>query len=525
MGPKKKGGKTAKGNKPTKTDAPPKEDPETKLLQDQLQELKLLFDQEKAQCDGVEAELNNMKSLLDRTTMEIQKLTAEEEHLDQEKNNELIHHHDAIVLCKEEVKNLLYEDKSKTDQMIAHGSVSIEAKQKQHDQLQARLHNELRSIMVDIEEQNADNLEKTHDRLYGYEHEIAKTKAMRAKMLEETKAKYEEKMKLVPEKLKRMWKEMESERQASWKAHTLALTADNKKLLIKMDADAESIRRISEENKSLQKTLKHTRMEQKEKRQDAVYQTCQHLTELLMNFDEEIKRIQNEEKNSYCGLERGTFEKLKKKKLQNLQSEYEEMKQKRSMLLKERNEIQSTFDQKIKAVHDKQNVEIEILENEEKRLIEALTDTPFSSMFSSSISKLNQAALCDFMTRTETNLNSHAAQRHLPSKTTGIKTATQLPAFGSGKSQSTRQPLKRDKQSSNRFPLTSTKKTPVRQRCGESSFQSGRTPQKLVSGKSQSQPTMLKHDKQQLNQIPPISTRKMVGLHKTFLVVTGGKGL
>uniref|UniRef100_A0A3Q3XEW0 Dynein regulatory complex subunit 4 n=1 Tax=Mola mola TaxID=94237 RepID=A0A3Q3XEW0_MOLML len=371
--PKKKGkGKSAKGKKAT---ALPISEEEAKEQLENIMQLRKELDREKDERNYVQVERDRISSFWEITERQLAEVKAEQKNLDKEAEEDEGCHKREIKMYMQKLKYLRYEYHRTVSDLAAKGLVSSEVKNKEQEQLEAELHKEFSSILVDMQELDTENLVKELEEKH--DEEILKTRNIWEKQLADIEAKYDQKMELLPKALDNMSKNILREREDHWNSHIVALIKDHNKALSETNALVSHMQHDVDINCSLQTQITDMKMKQKEKEKDLVpfLLDNKRLTDFLLNVEEEIAENEKKMKCYSKGLHVG--------------------------LQLERDELYKSFSQRIQKVQHKGDVKNELLERKVKALTDSLEEMQAQLCSVLSASNMDQTALDGITNRIE----------------------------------------------------------------------------------------------------------------------------
>ncbi|XP_018523371.1 dynein regulatory complex subunit 4 [Lates calcarifer] len=406
MPPKNKGAgkKPAKARTPTLIDGLTKEEMSKEQLEEYIVRLREELDREREERNYFQLERDKIHTFWEITDRQLEELKAEQKNLDKDIEEDERRHQVEIKVYKQKMKHLLCEHQNTISELKADGLVSTEKVQKEQEKLETELQKDLRAIMVDMQE--LDNEDLVKELQLKYDEELTKTRDNLEKKVMETKAKYEEKMILLPQELDNMRKNEISEREDNWNSHITGLIEDHNKTFRDAKEQVSVMQQDLEVSKSLKKQIEQTKVKQKQKERDLipVLQDNKHLTELLLKVQRQI--AEKEKKMKCCAMKRDTSEKFITKEMNDLKCNYEALGQRFSKLQLERDELYNTFSQNIEKVEHKASVKSMMLEKKLRALTDSLEKTQAQLHSVLSASNMDQTALSVVTNRIEENLDS-----------------------------------------------------------------------------------------------------------------------
>ncbi|XP_068597725.1 dynein regulatory complex subunit 4-like [Brachionichthys hirsutus] len=313
----------------------------TEQLEELIVHLKGELDREKKERDDLHAERDTIHSSRKVTERKEAKLDAEQRAIDKESENEVIRHKKEIMLFKQRVRSALCEHQTSVSELKDKGLATTEAVHEEHKQLEAKLHQDGRSIMVDMQDHSNEDLREKHELLQSPDEEMVKT--YWEKELKDNRARHEENIKLLPQELESMQKTLVMNNEALWNKKVTDLTDDFEKAARELDASAKDLQDNVKLNKSIKKKNMVMEMNLRENRKNSVVKEVKKLTAILLDLNKEIEKLEKAKIRRYCGFEIDDFEKFLKKKLNDMNSDYEALKERYAKVQLEIDELQKTI--------------------------------------------------------------------------------------------------------------------------------------------------------------------------------------
>uniref|UniRef100_A0A7N6BDP6 Dynein regulatory complex subunit 4 n=1 Tax=Anabas testudineus TaxID=64144 RepID=A0A7N6BDP6_ANATE len=349
---------SAKAKAPTLIDGLTKEEMSKEQLEEHIVRLREELDREREERNYFQLERDKIHTFWQITDRQLEEAKAERKNLDKDIEEDEGRHQVEIKVYKQKMKHLLCEHQNTISELTADGLVSSEVVQKEQEQLETKLHNEMKSIMVDMQELDNESLVKELE--LKHEEEMTKTKNHWEKQLKEIEAKYEKKIKLLPQELDNMRKNEISEREDHWNNHITALMENHNKALSEAHEMINYMQQDMEENDSL-KVQEHT---------------------IDMNAT------------------------LTEKALNDLKWDYEILEQKFSKLQLERDELYRSHAENIENLQHKAEVKSMLLERKLKTLTDSVEKTQAQLCAVLSASNMDQTALSGITDKIKENLDS-----------------------------------------------------------------------------------------------------------------------
>ncbi|XP_026233528.1 dynein regulatory complex subunit 4-like isoform X2 [Anabas testudineus] len=407
MPPKNKGtskSASAKAKAPTLIDGLTKEEMSKEQLEEHIVRLREELDREREERNYFQLERDKIHTFWQITDRQLEEAKAERKNLDKDIEEDEGRHQVEIKVYKQKMKHLLCEHQNTISELTADGLVSSEVVQKEQEQLETKLHNEMKSIMVDMQELDNESLVKELE--LKHEEEMTKTKNHWEKQLKEIEAKYEKKIKLLPQELDNMRKNEISEREDHWNNHITALMENHNKALSEAHEMINYMQQDMEENDSLKIEIKKLKTEQAMKEKDLVpvLQENKCLADVIIKTKKEIDAIEKKMKNHISKKDMNAT--LTEKALNDLKWDYEILEQKFSKLQLERDELYRSHAENIENLQHKAEVKSMLLERKLKTLTDSVEKTQAQLCAVLSASNMDQTALSGITDKIKENLDS-----------------------------------------------------------------------------------------------------------------------
>ncbi|XP_026175933.1 dynein regulatory complex subunit 4-like isoform X1 [Mastacembelus armatus] len=397
--------KPAKTRTPTLINGLTKEEMSKEQLENHILHLRAELDKEREERNYFQLERDKIHTFREITDRQLEEVKAELKNLDKEIEEDERRHQVEIKVYKQKMKHLLCEHQNTISELKADGLVSGEAVQKEKNQLETKLHNEMRAVMVDMQELDNKNLVKELE--LKHNEDMTKTRDTWEKHLTEIKAKYGEKMKVLQQELNNMRKNVISEAEDDWNSHITGLIDIHKKAFSEATELVHLMEQDLNVNSSLKTHIKEVKMKiaEKEKDLNRVLQDNTQFKATLSKLKAEI--AETEKKMNYRGMKKDTDEKIKHNELKDLKKECEELEEKFSMLQQERDELYKTYTQNIEKVQHQADVKNTLLERKLTAMTDSLEKTQAQLNSVVSASNMDQTALAAVTKKMEEKLDSY----------------------------------------------------------------------------------------------------------------------
>ncbi|XP_029318560.1 LOW QUALITY PROTEIN: dynein regulatory complex subunit 4 [Cottoperca gobio] len=409
MPPKKEGSskKPAKARTPTLIDGLTKEEMSKEQLEEHIVRLREELDREREERNYFQLERDKIHMFWEIADRQLEEVKAERKNFDKDIEEDEGRHQVEIKVYKQKMKHLLCEHQNTISELRADGLVSTQVMQKEQEQLETRLHKDMRAIMVDMHELDNENLVKEFELKHAKE--MTEIRNRWEKQLTEIQAKYEKKMELLPQELDNMTKNAISEREDHWNSHINTLIEDHNKTFSDAKALVDGMHQDLDMNGSLKTQMKEMTLKQEQKVKDraCLLKDNNRLAELLSKVKEEVAA--NEKKMKYHITKKVCWmpvKRLKKNELDDLKRDYETMEEKFSKLQLERDELYKTFTQNIQKVQQKADLKNTLLEKKLNGLTAGVEKTQAQLFSVISASNMDQTALDGVTHKIEDYLDS-----------------------------------------------------------------------------------------------------------------------
>uniref|UniRef100_UPI0037E75C2D dynein regulatory complex subunit 4-like n=1 Tax=Semicossyphus pulcher TaxID=241346 RepID=UPI0037E75C2D len=400
--PKNKGSskKPPKAKTPTLIDGLTKEEMTKEQLEEYIVRLREELDREREERNYFQLERDKIHTFQEITERQLEDSKAELKNLQRDVEEDERRHQVEIKVYKQKMKHLLCEHQNTISELKADALVSTEAVQIEQQQLESELHEEMKTVMVDILELDNESLVKELELKHGKE--MNETRNSLEKQVKDVEAKYEKKMQLLQQELENLRRKEVGEREDQWNRHVSALIEDHNRAVSEIDA---LMQELDLDNTLLAqiKDIKET-MKAKEKDLVRVLEENRNVAEDLSEVKEEMAAT--ERKMKHFTVTKNDSEKIRQKELNDLKKDHKELEQKFSKLQLERDELYKAFTQNVQEVQQKAGMRGELLGRQLSALTDRLEKTQAQLDSVLSASNMDQTALQGVMNQTEESLDS-----------------------------------------------------------------------------------------------------------------------
>ncbi|KAE8297098.1 hypothetical protein D5F01_LYC03712 [Larimichthys crocea] len=391
--------KSAKAKTPTLIDGLTMEEMPKEQLEEHIMRYREDVDREREERNYFQLERDQVHTFWGITDRQLEEKKSREKNLDKDTEDDEQHHQVEIKVYKQKMKHLLCEHQNTISELKADRLISIEAVQKEQEQLEAELRKEMKAAMVGKEKLDNENLvtqlEMKHDE------EMTKTRNNWEEQLREIKAKYEKKTELQKQELNNMSKNEFTEAVDGWSNHNTTLNEDHYKALsdvrdlsksMELELDYYDMLKVRTEYRSL--------LDCTEEDQTRLLREKKLFTELNKKAKEETaqeeKKMNNYLKN--CPEKVNTSQHDIRQGLNDLASDYKAMEQKFSKLQLEGDDIEK--------VQHNASVKSGVLERKLLALTDSVETTQAQLSSVRSVSNMDQTALSGIKHKSQENVDS-----------------------------------------------------------------------------------------------------------------------
>ncbi|XP_059211612.1 dynein regulatory complex subunit 4-like [Centropristis striata] len=405
MPPKSKGSskKPAKARTPTLINGLTKEEMSKEQMEEHIVSLREELDREREERNYFQLERDKIHTFWEIKDRELEEIKAECKNLDKEIEEDEGRHQVEIKVYKQKMKHLLCEHQNTICELKADGELSIQVLQKEQQQLESQLHNDMKAKMVDIQELDIENLIKELE----LKHKEKMTEARNSweKQLTERTAKCEERTELLTQEQVNMTKYATSEREHFLSSHINDLTEVHNNAL----SDAKAFIDAIQDDLDVNDDLKYRRKAVHDKLQEIKKDLACRLEEnkkLALDVKEvEEENAIAEKKMKHFTPEKDMKEKVLRKKLNDLKSDHETLELKFSELQLQRDELYKSFPQNIQKVQHLAGMKNTLLGRKLQGLTDGLENTQAQLSSVLSASNVDQTALSGITKKLEENFD------------------------------------------------------------------------------------------------------------------------
>lgn len=417
MAPKKQAGKKGKGGKaPAVVDAVSLEEMSKEQLQEHITRLRKELDREREERNYFQLERDKIHTFWEITRRQLEEKKAELRNKDREMEEAEERHQVEIKVYKQKVKHLLYEHQENLSELKAEGTLSMKRAQKDHWAQEAELRKEMRSLKVDLKEQELANEVVVKNLRLKQEEEITQLCNDFERQLKEMEAKYNKKMQALRDELDLRRKTEIHEVEERKNNQISELMKNHEKAFHDFknyhdDVTFQNLALISLLKEQMEEMKKRETHLEKEKA-DALLQNKQ-LKDSLQQTQEQVfelqKKLAHYDKDKEALMNTKAHLKVTQKELKDLRWEHEVLEQRFSKVQAERDELYQKFTKAINEVQQKTGFKNLLLERKLKGLLDVLEkkEVELSEVFAAS--NLEPAALSLVSHKLEDVLNSKNA--------------------------------------------------------------------------------------------------------------------
>ncbi|XP_034530529.1 dynein regulatory complex subunit 4-like [Notolabrus celidotus] len=400
--PPKKGSskKPPKVKTPTLIDGLNKDEMTKEQIQEHIVRLREELDREREERNYFQLERDKLHTFRENTERELEEAKAELKNVQRDIEEDERRHQVEIKVYKQKMKHVLCEHQNTIAELKADALVSTEAVQEEQQQLESGLHQEMRTIMANMQELDIESLikelEQKHDK------DMTETRNRLQEQLRDTKAKHQTKIELLKQDLKKGRRKEIIERQDQWNCHVNNLKEDHNKAIAEIDTLVKSFhfdKSIHKTTKELEDTVERT----KECMASALEEN-KHLTEDVSKINTEVTAM--ERKMKFRTVTENNTERIRTKELHELKQKHEALKQNFSKLQLERDELYETFTQSVQEAQQNAGLKGELLEGKISSMAERLEDTQTQLDLVISASNMDQTAVQELMNQIGESLDS-----------------------------------------------------------------------------------------------------------------------
>ncbi|XP_056621941.1 dynein regulatory complex subunit 4 isoform X3 [Triplophysa dalaica] len=195
MPPKRKATtKSSKEKNPTVVDGVSTEEMSKEQLEEHIVRLREELDREREERNYFQLERDKIHTFWEITKQHLEENKCELRNRDREMEETEERHQVEIKVYKQKVKHLLYEQQNSLSELKAEGVVSTKLLQKEHTDLETQLHKDLRSLKVELKEQELSSENVLKSLQLKHDEETTDLRNDFARQVREIGCKYEKKM-------------------------------------------------------------------------------------------------------------------------------------------------------------------------------------------------------------------------------------------------------------------------------------------------------------------------------------------
>ncbi|KAJ7995056.1 hypothetical protein DPEC_G00255930 [Dallia pectoralis] len=389
MPPKKKAAvKSAKAKTPTLVDGLSTEEMSKEQLEEHIVRLREELDREREERNYFQLERDKIHTFWEITKRQLEEKKADLRNRDREMEEAEERHQVEIKVYKQKVKHLLYEHQNSISELKAEGVVSNKLMETEHSEQEKELRKGMRSLKVDLKEQELSNENLIKGLKLKHDEEITKTRNYFEKQVREFEAKYEKKMQVLRQEqdLRRKTEIHEIEERKNSQINTLMRNHEKAFSDIKNYYNDITLNSLTVINTLKEQVDDYKKKEDRQEKETAeVLQQNKRLTEPLQKAKENVaelhKQLANYEKDKASLAGAKARLKVADKEMNDLKWEHEVLEQRFSkeeelthrlnQVQVERDDLYKKFTQAILEVQQKSGFKNLLLE----RKLGALTDT------------------------------------------------------------------------------------------------------------------------------------------------------
>ncbi|XP_069491653.1 dynein regulatory complex subunit 4 [Ambystoma mexicanum] len=380
MPPKKSGKKkkSGKGKKTNVVDGLATEEMSKEQLEEHIVRLREELDREREERNYFQLERDKIHTFWEITRRQLDEKKAELRNKDREMEEAEERHQVEIKVYKQKVKHLLYEHQNNISELKAEGSVTMKLAQKEHRSQEGELRNDMRTLKVELKEQELANEMVVKNLKLKQDEEVTRLRNDFERQAREIESKYDKKMRVLRDELDLRRKTEIHEIEERKNGQINALMRNHEKAF----SDIKNYYNdITLNNLALINSLKE-QMEDMKKKEDRMEKEMQdmqlhnrRLVDPLQKAREELSELQkqmsnyDQDKASLASTKARL--KITDKELKDLQWEHEVLEQRFSKVQSERDELYKKFTKAIQDVQQKTGFKNLLLE----RKLLALSDT------------------------------------------------------------------------------------------------------------------------------------------------------
>ncbi|XP_006902934.1 PREDICTED: growth arrest-specific protein 8-like [Elephantulus edwardii] len=388
-------------------------------VEEHINRIREELDRERQERNYFQLERDKIHTFWEITRRQLEEKKAELRNKDREMEEAEERHQVEIKVYKQKVKHLLYEHQNNLTEMKAEGMVVMKLAQKEHRAQEGALRKDMRSLKVELKEQELASEVVVKSLRLKHTEELTKMRSDFERQVREIEAKYDKKMKMLRDEmdLRRKTEIHEVEERKSGKIHTLMqrheeafadiknyyndITLNNLALINSLKEQMEDMRKKEDH---LEKEMAEVTMQNKR-----LADPLQRARDDMGEMQRKLTHYERDKQILTCTKARL---KVTEKELKDLQWEYEVLEQRFIKVQQERDQLYQKFTAAIQEVQQKTGFRNLLLE----RKVQAL-----SSVVEQKEAQLNEVLASSNMDPGALSLVSHRLEEILDSKNNTIK--------------------------------------------------------------------------------------------------------
>ncbi|KAJ8369261.1 hypothetical protein SKAU_G00092890 [Synaphobranchus kaupii] len=349
------------------------------MLEENIVRLQEELDREREERNYFQLERDKIHTFWEVTKRQLEEKKADLRNRDREMEESEEHHQMEIMAYKEKVKHLLYEHQNTLKEQNAKGVVITKLMQKDHAEMEDELLKGMRSLKLDLKQQEMSNENLLKNLKLKQDEEITKMRQDFESQVQDIEKKYDEKTQALRHDLdlRRKMEIHEIEERKNSQINTLMTNHDKAFSNIKIYYNKTTFNNLALIN-SLKEQLeeKKKKEDRLEKKMTEVLQLNKTLAEPLQKAKEEVIDLQRQManyKNDKASLATAKARlKVAEKEMKCLKWEHEVLEQRFSKVQDERDEVYQKFTKAILEVQQKSGFKNLLLEKKLSALAKTL---------------------------------------------------------------------------------------------------------------------------------------------------------
>ncbi|XP_018618923.1 dynein regulatory complex subunit 4 isoform X3 [Scleropages formosus] len=382
-------------------------------LEEHIVRLREELDREREERNYFQLERDKIHTFWEITKRQLEEKKADLRNRDREMEESEERHQVEVKVYKQKVKHLLYEHQNNISELKAEGVVATKLLQQEQNQQENELRRTMRTLKVDLKEQDLSNENLIRSLKLKHDEEMTKMRKDFERQVRDIEAKYEKKMQMLRQELDLRRKTEIHETEERKNSHINTLIKNHEKAF----SDIKNYYNdITLNNLALINTLKEQVEEMKrkeerlEKEMAEVQQQNKQLTEPLQKAKEELaklkKQLENYEKDKVSLAGAKARLKVSEKEMKDLKWEHEVLEQNFIKVQAERDELYEKFTKAILEVQQKSGFKNLLLERKLNTLSDSLEKKEAQLNEVLSASRLDPVALSVVTRKLEDVLDS-----------------------------------------------------------------------------------------------------------------------